>query len=50
MGKLAFLIVLLVLILVPPASRVTDPLACIGICMDAAAPAETIVLDTEDGS
>jgi hypothetical protein len=49
MKKLA-LVVLIILVLIPPHSRVTDPLACIGICMDAAAPAEIIVLDTEDGS
>jgi hypothetical protein len=46
MKKLA-LVVLIILILVPPHSRVVDPPGCLGICLDGASPEETIVLDTE---
>ena len=50
MGRLAFLIVLLLLVLIPPHSRVVDPPLCIGMCLDGAAPDEIIVPNSASGS
>jgi hypothetical protein len=47
MAKLALVLVLVILVLIPPHSRVVDPPGCLGICLDGASPEETIVLDTE---
>jgi hypothetical protein len=51
MGKLAFLIVLLILITIPPISRVVDPPACLGMCMfDLPTRDEIITLNIESSS
>lgn len=56
MSKLAFVLVLVILILIPPHSRVVDASQChgyiSGICLpDGDVPIETtIVVDTEGGS
>jgi hypothetical protein len=51
MIKLAFVLVLIILILVPPHSRVVDPPQCLGICLfDGSTPVETILPDQDGGS
>jgi hypothetical protein len=51
MKELAFVLVLVILILIPPHSRVVDPPQCLGICLfDGSAPVEQIVPDTGGGS
>jgi hypothetical protein len=50
MGKLA-LVVILILLLIPPHSRVIDPEQCLGICLfDGSTPVEHIVSDDGRGS
>jgi hypothetical protein len=47
MKKFAFILVLVILILIPPHSRVVDPPQCLGICLfDGSTPVETILPDT----
>jgi hypothetical protein len=51
MKELAFVLVLVVLILIPPHSRVVDPPQCLGICLfDGSTPIETILHDQDGGS
>lgn len=50
MEKLAFVLVLVVLILIPPHSRVVDPEQCLGICLfDGNAPIEQTLPPDDDG-
>jgi hypothetical protein len=51
MLKLAFVLVLVILVLIPPHSRVVDPPQCLGICLfDGSTPIETIIPDDGGGS
>ena len=44
-------LILIILLLLPPKSRVVDPPQCLGICLfDGSVPVEQIVPDDEGGS
>ena len=46
-----FALIILILLLLPPRSRVVDPPECLGICLfDGSTPVEQIVVDTGEDS
>ena len=46
---LSFALVIIILVLLPPRSRVVDPPRCIGICIEENAPAEQVIVPDTDG-
>ena len=50
MTKFAFILVLIILVLIPPHSRVVDPPICLGVCLDGPPPDEILVPTSDDAS